>query len=111
MVGDWLQSALDKGEGMTLDDVKEELAEGRAMLWQGEKSAVVVELKGQVLHFWLAGGDLDEILSIRVGVEAFGRAHGYQLITLMGRKGWARRLRPHGYTPRDGYLVKELQCF
>lgn len=110
MVADWLQAALDKGGEHDLAHVLDEIKAGRAFLFAGERSAVVVEVHGLVLHFWLAGGELAEIVSIVVGVEAFGRGHGFQMTTIKGRKGWQRVLRSRGYVPRDGYLVKELQC-
>jgi hypothetical protein len=101
----WLLPALRDGcESDLLDD----LTRGDAQLWFGERAALVTQHVDRCLHIWLAGGDLREIIEMRVGVEAYARARGCQEITITGRAGWERVLRPHGYSPRDGELRKAL---
>lgn len=92
----------------TLADLATELMTGRAIAWQGQRSVVVTQQDGTDLHYWAAAGDLAEILSFRPGIEAWARAQGLTHITLDGRKGWARVLKPFGYEAADGGLRKAL---
>jgi len=89
-----------------------DLASGQAQLWVGETAAMVTqcvdEPAGRSLHVWLAGGDLAEILRLKPGVEAWGRAQGCSRVTLNGRKGWARVLRPLGFVIVGDELVRRL---
>jgi hypothetical protein len=89
-----------------------QILSGRAQLWPGERSAVVTQclLKdyGPTIHTWLAGGTLDELLGMRPGIEAFGRAMGCMWATGEGRKGWARVFRQAGYEPFGTALRKML---
>ncbi|WP_340647540.1 hypothetical protein [Phenylobacterium sp.] len=106
----WLLPALQAqcaSEAELLDDI---LA-GRAQLWAGAAAAMVTqrirEGEALCLHVWLAGGDLTEILEMRAGVEAWGRAQGCHYVTIEGRAGWSRALRKHGYA-RCGNELKRM---
>jgi len=94
------------------DELVAELTAGQAQLWAGARCALVTQCvrdpSGLSLHVWLAGGDLDEILALRPGLEAWGRAMGCTRLTLNGRKGWARVLRPHGFRPAGDDLERRL---
>lgn len=57
---------------------------------------------------WLGGGDLDELMALRPGVEAWARAQGAQAARINGRRGWTRALRSAGFAPSDGELRKAL---
>lgn len=61
----------------------------------------------RVIHIWLAGGDLRELIGFTPGVAAFGRSMGCVAATLEGRKGWARALQQHGFKG-EGLLRKAL---
>jgi hypothetical protein len=108
---DWLLPALRPGCA-TEADLVDDLMAGRAQIWPGERSAVVtqcvVDDRGPCLHVWLAGGDLEEILAMRVGAEAWARAQGCRRMTIDGRQGWARRLRAHGFARVGGQLERRL---
>lgn len=101
----WLLPALQDG---TEDELLQDLRAGDARLWLGEGAALVTQPLGEVLHVWLGGGDLGGILAMRSGIEAFARGCGCREITITGRRGWERVLRPHGFSMRDGELRKAL---
>ena len=101
----WLLPALQDG---TEADLLRDLYRGEARMWLGERAAIVTQHVDRCLHVWLAGGDLREIVEMRVGVEAYARALGCQEITITGRRGWERVLRQHGFSLRDGELRKAL---
>lgn len=86
------------------------LEANQAQLWLGDRSALVVQLlrPPPTLHIWLAGGDLDDVLSLRAGLEAWGRSQGCEYMTINGRRGWERVLAPHGYLPEGEELRKTL---
>ena len=107
----WLLAALEPGcatEAELLDD----LVTGRAQLWAGERAAVVTQIVadsgGADLHIWLAGGDLADILALRPGIEAWARGQGCTRITIDGRLGWSRVLRPFGYMENATELERRL---
>ena len=107
----WLLAALEPACGDEAS-LLADLAAGRAQLWAGEAAAMVtqcvVDERGRCLHVWLAGGDLEEILAMRPGVEAWARAHGCGRVTINGRRGWSRVLRRHGYARVGDELERRL---
>lgn len=94
----------------TESDVVAMLAANQATLWCGERSAMVMQLltPPPTLHIWHAGGDMDDLLTLRGGMEAWGRSQGCEQITINGRRGWARVLAPFGYEPDGEELRKAL---
>lgn len=101
----WLLPAL---RTETEADVIEGLKSGACQLWMGERSAMVTQYLGDCLHGWLAGGELEEIKRMIPGAEAWARAAGCTRVTIAGRKGWARALKPLGFEPQGAELVKVL---
>lgn len=108
---DWLLAALEPGCGDEAS-LLADLAAGRAQLWMGEAAALVtqcvVDGRGPCLHVWLAGGELEDILAMRPGVEAWARARGFERVTINGRRGWSRVLRRYGYAQVGDELVRRL---
>lgn len=87
------------------------LADNQAQLWRVEGAAMVVQLiqPPPTVHIWLAGGEMGALLSMRGGLEAWGRAQGCDWITINGRRGWKRVLAPFGYEPDGEELRKALR--
>jgi hypothetical protein len=108
----WLQAALDATPaGHTLDDVKALVERREARLWSGRASAMVTELQvwpqEKWLLFWLAGGDLDELVNeLRPMAEDYARENGCSRSIIIGRPGWERALT--GYRRVAVSLAKEL---
>ena len=109
-----IEAALEYSAGThTLQDVAQGVEENRFQLWAGTQSAVITEIivypRLKNLHYFLAGGDLDELKLIRPHIEAWAKKVGCTRVTLAGRKGWARTfLADDGYAPRWHILSKEL---
>jgi hypothetical protein len=99
---------LDKERGEA--DLMADFARGHAQLWSGHRAAFVTQIdpEEKALHCWLAGGDLTELLAMIPGLEAFGRGWGCTSATVSveGRQGWIRVLKPHGYE-RDGDVLRK----
>lgn len=108
-----IEAAVAHGGETTVDAVLSEVLAGRAQLWPGENAVLVTQCvagpDGRLIHAWLGGGILSELMAMRPGVEAWGRAMGAQYATLEGRAGWERVYRRYGYEPGpDGVLRKAL---
>lgn len=111
----WLEAALEHACGTHLiEDVEDAIARGEAHFWPGRQSAVVTEFhefpRLKALHFWLAGGDLEELLNRMLpDITAWAKAHGCTRMTLAGRPGWRRALAPHGFDPHWHICAKDVQ--
>ena len=61
---------------------------------------------GRQLHFWLAGGDLNELIKIEQDVEHAAKARGIRRISIIGRRGWQRKL--DGFNEAGVVLTKDI---
>lgn len=77
-------------------DVADGILAGRLQLWPGERAALVTELQAyprkRVVHVFLAGGELEDVLAFQPSLDAWARAQGATGLTMTGRPGWARVL-------------------
>ncbi|CAB5222703.1 hypothetical protein UFOVP377_27 [uncultured Caudovirales phage] len=109
-----VESALEYSGGThTFDDIAKAVTENRFQVWPGVNSVVVTEIivypRIKNLHYFLAGGDLDELKLMRPYIERWGKSLGCTRVTLAGRQGWAKTfLRDEGYEPKWFILSKEL---
>lgn len=111
----YISDALEYADGThTLDDVRALLDEGSLQLWPGAASAVVTQLiqtpRQKLLHFFLVGGNMDELKRLYPIILDWGRANGCTRATLSGRKGWERTFltREEGWTTPLVCMQKEL---
>jgi hypothetical protein len=93
-------------DGYDLDWLEPRLFAGHTKLWLGEQSALIVEIDAVTIA--AAGNGQELIETLRPQAEAWGSAVGLSQVLLDGRKGWARKLGPHGYVQRNAGLRKEL---
>lgn len=97
-----LTEALE-GTFHSIDDVARAIVEGRAQFWPGQNAAMVTELDtisgAKVIRVWVAGGDMEELISMSPGIEAWARLQGCSAVLVEGRKGWERVLKDKGYDP------------
>ena len=105
-----IASALEHcGNTHHLNDVYYLVLNNEAALFVGKKSAVVTQEiilpVGRQLHFWLAGGDLEELVDIEADVRAAAREKGIKRFSIVGRKGWRNKL--PGYREAGILLTKE----
>lgn len=109
----WISAALEYAGGThTLDDVREAIERGEAHFWPGERSAIVSEFQIYPrltrFHFWLAGGDMIELLeTLRPACEAWAQSLGVNKFSVAGREGWIRAMKKYGYAPAGAYLTKD----
>jgi hypothetical protein len=96
-----------------VEDIAEGIRRGQFQLWPGKDSVVVTEIivypQLKDLHYFLAGGDLDELRLMRPIIESWGKEIGCSRVSLAGRKGWERTfLKGEGYEPKWFILCKDL---
>lgn len=109
----WLEAALEHTGGThTLDDVVQAIAEGTMQFWPAPRGCAVTELisfpKKKVLHIFLAGGEMDQIIDMDSSAVEFARMNGCTGMSIAGRKGWSRVLKEKGYKESYTVLGKEI---
>lgn len=74
---------------------------GRFHMWPTENSCLITEIlvypRKRVLHVFLAGGELQEILNLQDSLIQFGKENGCSSLTMSGRKGWLKALDKLGW--------------
>ena len=88
------------GDTHTEHDILDLLRNDQAQFWPAENSAMVTEIvgypNGSHCRIWLAGGEYDELRELeRDRLIPWARQRGCRRIELVGRKGWARRLKDY----------------
>lgn len=104
----WLVPAM---RDATEAEIIDHLAKGHAQLWVGERSAFVTQVrqgKQRFLHVWLGGGDIAEMFDLIPGIAAWARGMGCAYAEVNGRLGWARALKPFGFSGPPDELRKPL---
>ena len=109
-----VEAALEYSGGThDFEDVVQMVEGHRLQLWPAKDSVVLTEIidypRLKNLHYFLAGGDLDELSRMRPLIESWGKSIGCTRVTLAGRRGWAKTfLKDEGYSPQWSVLAKEL---
>lgn len=111
----WIEDALAHSGGThTFEDVADGVAGGRMQLWPAPRGCSVTEIvlypKKTVLHVFLAGGDMDQIIDMIDSAVAWGKTQGCVSMTIAGRHGWKRVLAKYGYKPVMTVLEKEISA-
>jgi len=109
----WLQDALDyAGNSHELSDVKAGILEGRFTFWPAPGGAIVTEFieypAFKVIHAWLVGGSLAQIIDMIPSLVVYGRQFGCTKLTGTGRPGWVRALKAQGFTGIMTTVSKEI---
>jgi hypothetical protein len=93
-----LQKALDlAGNTHDIDDVLDAVVADKAQVWsEKDRSLVVTEIIDtphvSTLRFWLAAGELDDVLILIDRALAWAKENGCHKAVFHGRKGWKRVL-------------------
>ena len=109
-----VEAALEYSGGTHhFEDILEMVKDSRLQVWPANESIVLTEIivypRLKNLHYFLAGGDLDELSRMRPLIESWGKSIGCTRVTLAGRRGWQKSfLQDEGYSPQWSVLAKEL---
>jgi len=98
----WIESALEYGGGTHYyEDIAEAIVAGKMQLWPAKDSCLVTEItvfpRKKVLHVFLGGGDLEEIIGMHESVVQWAIEQGCESLTMTGRKGWLKALKDDGW--------------
>lgn len=109
----WIEDALEYSGGThDFAHVLQAILNGNMQLWPTEKGCLVTEIvtypKKRVLHIFLAGGDLDQILDMEDSVIEWGKMQGCTSLTLAGRKGWVKTLANRNWKQQFAVVGKEI---
>lgn len=108
-----IQSALDYDPSYSVDDVLRDVIAGNAKIWMTEESLAIATFSEtpQVkrCHIWIAAGNLDELMGeIYPQIEEAATELGVSVMTISGRRGWIRTLKPQGFNETAAVAVKRL---
>jgi hypothetical protein len=110
-----IESALQYSGGThNIDDIERAITTKTMQFWPGAQSAVITEIQVyprlKALHYFLAGGNLEELARMRPIIEHWAESIGCQRVTLAGRRGWIRSfLADEGYQEKWAVMSKELK--
>ena len=109
----WIEAALELSGGThTFDDIVSAVYSGRMQFWPAEKACAVTEIvtfpRRKVLHIFLAGGDMQQIVDMDESATKFAKANGCSALTIAGRRGWKKVLNENGYVESFTTLTKEI---
>lgn len=109
-----VEAALEYSGGTHhFEDVLDMVQKNQLQVWPATQSIVLTEIivypRLKNLHYFLAGGDLDELSRMRPMIESWGKSIGCTRVSLAGRMGWAKTfLKDEGYSPQWTVLAKQL---
>jgi len=120
-----LQSLCERmsGHGLTVEDLKENIRTGRIRLWMLERledggwkasavfgTRIYTQPNGRLVCSlsWAAGEDALHPDVVIPAVEAYAQEHDCFAVEVMGRRGWSRVLRDHGYGEHFVGLLREF---
>lgn len=109
----WLEAALELSGGThTLDDVVQAIIKGEMQFWPAPKGCAVTEIvnypRKKVLHIFLAGGEMEQIIDMDDSAVEFAKMNGCTGMSIAGRKGWKRVLKNKGYLETFTVLGKDI---
>ena len=96
----------------SVDDVLDEVQEGSALFYPVQNGAAVFKMgeypQKRVLLIWLYGGELaSNIEGVLEAADFHARELDCTEITIGGRRGWERVLKPYGFAHRGVVLTKD----
>ena len=88
--------------GATVEGVAQAVRSGDAQFWMQGEGIIVTRIKvfgeGRALSYWLAAGDMDDVLDMTPHIEQWAKDEMSCTTAFMtGRRGWSRVLPAHGW--------------
>jgi len=106
-----LVKAMKYQDTYTIDDIEDKIRHGVALLWPGEKSAMVTELipfpQMLSMNILVFGGNFKEFEKMLKHIETFAKEAGVKRLYGGGRKGWIRKAKHLGIK-QEVLLSKDL---
>lgn len=107
-----LEALKHNGNTHSKEDVWSLIEKGEVQLFPLPHGAFCVTIQTyptglREAHFWLAGGNLEELTKVEPLTMKWCKSLGCHRATIRGRKGWVKAL-PSGWKDVGAVLVKEL---
>lgn len=100
------------GNTHTLSDLKDKIRTGSLRVFHDDDAIILVEVlqypRCRAVNFFIAAGDLQQVLRLEPIVNAWARANGCDRAYLAGRKGWERTLNEMDWHPAFRVLEKRI---
>ncbi len=107
-----IEDALSLGMSLTFHELPPLIQSGQLRLYSNDGGLLLVEPNrmqiGSVWCICVAAGELDSCVALLGEVERDARAAGATYLTIVGRVGWIKVARPHGFRPEAVTLVKDI---
>ena len=107
----WLEKAMKYQDTYTIDDIKDKIRNGIALLWPGKKSAMVTEIipfpQMLSMNILVFAGNFKEFEEMFKHIETYAKKAGIKRLYGGGRKGWIRKAKHLGIK-QEVLLSKDL---
>lgn len=104
-----IEEALERGgDTRSMPDVMQAILNGEAQIWGDERALIVTELWRPYVHFWIATGELQHVISLSHRVMKWAKGLGYTKASLTGRRGWLRALAGEGWREQAVLMERGL---
>lgn len=108
-----IEKALEYGgNSHSFDDIVGQVLQGRLHFYPLENSFVIMEVHKypnfNVYHGFLAGGKLEEIIAFQDTLVGNAKQLNCKGISISGRRGWEKALKPLGWRHQLSHLVLEI---
>jgi hypothetical protein len=94
------------------DDIVEEVMSGRKFFFDNDESFAVVEINnytnGKVAHVLVAGGTMEGFRKLQSITTDFFKLLGVKKMSMLGRRGFLRRLPDMGWKQTMTYMEREI---
>ena len=101
--------ALKHGNGDTLAKVLDNINNGSYVLLRANKSTLTVMLEPNGVHINQMTGSMKDFQEILECMMELAKQYNKRYITLEGRKGWLRMLKPLGVVARGKRVVLDTE--
>lgn len=110
----YIKQALDHGSNYDIHEIKDGIREGYILpiIFSGDNTEgfMTCEMDEQQVHVITLAGQFrpdwePEVLTL---LELLTAGENRRIISLRGRKGWKRKLKPLGFYQDGDYLIKEV---
>ena len=115
---EWIEASLERSTFFGVathdfEDVKAMILNHQAQLWYTDRGCMVTFVthfpKASMITVWLMGGDFEYIMDYwEEKVYDWARSQGCEVLYVMGRKGWTRRLKSRNYVEHATVVSKLL---
>lgn len=107
-----VEQALRHQDDYSFEDVVADVVKEKLQVWFNPDAIALTEVRslptGPMIFVHLAAGKFEAILELEQVVREFGRMIGARKMAILGRQGFTRRLKKHGWQQPYHWMEKPL---